>query len=513
MAGTYDGTTMKLYIDGKKETQASYSYSSTDGEITIGSRGAHSWHLEGKLDEIAIWGHALSEEELQTSMNLTYEGSEPGLLSYWQFNEGSGTSAGDPISNVDGTLNNMGDDDWIESTIALGGGTSDVQTVSTTGNVDFTGTGLSMDFTAKTGTDNIVVARIDTVPNINPTGVNTVFDDQYWVVNQFGSGTFEANLTFTISENLANAEETNPGLVKLYTRNSNDDGDWVYLISANSVDAANNKVTFNGINGFSQFIICSDILKFSGHISQDATWSGAVIVDGDIFVDNGTTLTIDPGTYVEFQGHYKLDVQGRLLAEGTATDSITFTPADHNTGWNRIIFDDTPATNDSSKIIYCRLEYGKGIGNFNNGGALFVGSFGDLLISRSTFYNNNSEVWGGAIYCDESDIRIENCDVNNNWGGFIGCGIYISDCNPFLTNNLIRNNNGGNGSVSCSNSDAIFINNTIVNNNNGLYCINNSDPTIKNTTVMTQIFIIVIFKEGTMLFKAPVQVQILQESI
>ena len=60
---------------------------------------------------------------------------------------------------------------------------------------------------------------------------------------------------------------------------------------------------------------------------------------GDIYVNDGITLTIDPGIFVEFQGHYKLEVDGTLLAIGTASDMITFTAVDHNTGWNSIVFD------------------------------------------------------------------------------------------------------------------------------------------------------------------------------
>ncbi len=40
-------------------------------------------------------------------------------------------------------------------------------------------------------------------------------------------------------------------------------------------------------------------------------------VTADITVANGVTLTIGAGTYVQFQGKYKLSIRGRLLAEGT----------------------------------------------------------------------------------------------------------------------------------------------------------------------------------------------------
>ena len=48
-------------------------------------------------------------------------------------------------------------------------------------------------------------------------------------------------------------------------------------------------------------------------------------IQGDITIPNDSTLTIEAGVLVEFQGHYALNVQGQLLAIGTDTNIITFT--------------------------------------------------------------------------------------------------------------------------------------------------------------------------------------------
>ena len=47
-------------------------------------------------------------------------------------------------------------------------------------------------------------------------------------------------------------------------------------------------------------------------------------IQGDITIPNDSTLTIEPGVLVEFQGHYALNVQGRLLAIGTDANKIDF---------------------------------------------------------------------------------------------------------------------------------------------------------------------------------------------
>ena len=47
-------------------------------------------------------------------------------------------------------------------------------------------------------------------------------------------------------------------------------------------------------------------------------------VNGHITVPTDSTLTIQAGVNIIFQGHYKFNVQGRVLAIGTVTDTIIF---------------------------------------------------------------------------------------------------------------------------------------------------------------------------------------------
>ena len=132
------------------------------------------------------------------------------------------------------------------------------------------------------------------------------------------------------------------------------------------------------------------------------TWTAdndPYLIYGDITIPNDSMLTIEPGVLVEFQKHAGLWVQGRLRAAGTETDSIIFTVADTNGfsqpdtsgGWNGIRFIDTPQTNDSSRLEYCRLEYGKAIGDawpLNSGGAMCVLNFGKISIDHCLFRYN-----------------------------------------------------------------------------------------------------------------------------
>ncbi|MFH2142697.1 MAG: right-handed parallel beta-helix repeat-containing protein, partial [Bacteroidota bacterium] len=170
-------------------------------------------------------------------------------------------------------------------------------------------------------------------------------------------------------------------------------------------------------------------------------------INGEITIPDGTTLTIEPGVLVEFQGHYKLNVQGRLLAIGTEADTITFTvqPDSLATGWHGIRFDNTPAANDSSKIAYCKLQYGNATGSSPDyhGGAIYINSFSKLLIANNNISNNSTSSnsgYGGGIYCSHANPIIINNNITNNSADGNGGGICCSYANPIITNNTIRNN-------------------------------------------------------------------------
>ena len=180
-------------------------------------------------------------------------------------------------------------------------------------------------------------------------------------------------------------------------------------------------------------------------------------IQGNIEIPSDSTLSIEPGVIVEFQGHYEFQVQGRLLAIGTETDTILFTVND-TTGfgdpdtsfgsWYGIRFIDTPQHNDSSKIVYCKLQYGKAFGrlwHLNAGGAICITQFDKVLISNCLI-NNNSAISptehvsiGGGLYFFNSDIVIkDNTFINNS--AHSGGAVFFDESNPVFSNNIFINN-------------------------------------------------------------------------
>ncbi len=211
-------------------------------------------------------------------------------------------------------------------------------------------------------------------------------------------------------------------------------------------------------------------------------------------------------------------------------------------GWHGIRFGYGGPTIDSSRFKYCVFAFGKATSQEyldKSGGAIAVYQYDNLMISNSFFYKNAALDAGGAVAIAESNITLEennyfhNAAVNggaiaamgsspsiaksffvdnhasNSGGGislFLGCNGDITanlfagnfadyggamqfetNCNPLVLNNLIYSNvayvEGGGADIE-GNSQASFINNTIIENialfGGGIDVEVNSSPVFRN---------------------------------
>ena len=198
------------------------------------------------------------------------------------------------------------------------------------------------------------------------------------------------------------------------------------------------------------FSICNAFTNVpAGNVSGHWMLSGSPYqIQGNITVPNGTTLTIDPGVTVLFEnGPYTMEVKGRVLAIGTLSKYIYFTAANHVTGFSGIRFDTLAGTNDTSKFIYCNLQYGADNATYFNGGAFEMSSWNKVIISNSTITkcqatNGGYGGQGGAIFCNAAGPLITNDSIYNNNSGGNGGGIYLgNDTNAVIENCYIYNNN------------------------------------------------------------------------
>lgn len=110
-----DGATLTSYLNGNEESQALTGDPSASiaGDIYIGASADGNELFDGRIDEIRIWDHARCAELINAYSNTELEGTEPGLVAWYNFNQGTAdyqnpneTTLTDRGGNgLDGTLN------------------------------------------------------------------------------------------------------------------------------------------------------------------------------------------------------------------------------------------------------------------------------------------------------------------------------------------------------------------------------------------------------------------------
>jgi hypothetical protein len=113
VAGTFDGTTMRLYVNGvlDNSTAASGTAAGT-GTFMLGRNYEAQRTLNGSLDEARVWTRTLSATEIAASP-CQVSATAAGLEAYWRLNEGTGTVANDLTGRGHtGTLMGMTNTDW-----------------------------------------------------------------------------------------------------------------------------------------------------------------------------------------------------------------------------------------------------------------------------------------------------------------------------------------------------------------------------------------------------------------
>lgn len=255
----------KLYIDGVQDQSFTYTPGPmTLDRTTIGAlfRTSASDLFNGRIEQVSVWDKALTLTEIRDMFHQPLQGNEVGLQAYYDWDENV-NQVFDVVSGDGGAI--VGGAAHTTSTAPAGVGI-EFTTTEANGVVTFTGTGLTANYSSQNGA-TVIVSRIDVEPNSlsGIPGNLTTLDDQYWVAHRSGTGTFAANVTFTVAEDLTASDETTPGQVQLFYRDQGADGDWAFVAAASSVNAAADQATFNGITAFKrQFIVARNTEPFIG---------------------------------------------------------------------------------------------------------------------------------------------------------------------------------------------------------------------------------------------------------
>lgn len=104
LAGTYDGTIMKFYVNGElagEKVVKNFAVNATY-PLRIGAgatEGNQTHFFPGQITDVRVWNIASSQKEIQNQMNYRQLGSEACLAGYWPLNEGAGGAIKDKTAN------------------------------------------------------------------------------------------------------------------------------------------------------------------------------------------------------------------------------------------------------------------------------------------------------------------------------------------------------------------------------------------------------------------------------
>ncbi len=199
---------------------------------------------------------------------------------------------------------------------------------------------------------------------------------------------------------------------------------------------------------------------------------------GDILVNEGSTLNIEPGVEILFSPNSQLYVKGTLLAQGTESDSILFSSSNADSVWKGIKFWGMSKP-EPSEIDYCIIENCCSTGDDleSLGGAIFA-YFTELSITHSHIHNNTvtvtrEEKGCGGLFVHKAEAEIFNniFQYNVGDGGSGGGGICLYSNKALIAFNKIENNqcihsnnNFTTGAIHFSSSKGSIYNNLILNN-------------------------------------------------
>ena len=176
LAFTYDGSNIHLYKDG-----VLISSTPANGVITQSAQSFRLagldyqndvFHMNGRLDEVRLWGVALSQTEINswmcTSIDLTHPNYN-NLMGYWRLNDGQGTIAYDQTANGNNGML-MGGTQWQISTTCFGSTTPQLTYVPDDNFENYLeangmGDGIVLN-------DNVFTSAIDTVTYLDVSNQN-----------------------------------------------------------------------------------------------------------------------------------------------------------------------------------------------------------------------------------------------------------------------------------------------------------------------------------------------------
>jgi len=162
------------------------------------------------------------------------------------------------------------------------------------------------------------------------------------------------------------------------------------------------------------------------------------IIDGNLILLDGETLTIEPGNILQFEMGHSLEIRGKLIAQGEQSNVITFTsnqPTPAPGDWRQIYFNEP----DPGCIFeYCNVWYGGMGGNTGNIELNNTGTNVNLTQITSSYSYN-----AGLFITTNSSPTIYYCSfLNNNEEGIVVVNTPTLPSYPIMIGCFVENNGG-----------------------------------------------------------------------
>lgn len=296
-------TQITIFLNDKK-----YTYNGTFPAINLNrivlgkDYNTNSRTFNGQMDEFTVWNRALTDDEIYLSRHLIKENStDPNLIAYYQFNNTQNFGIlYDKKNSNDLTISSS--ITFPATTAPIGVGTSQLMTINTAGNFNYTIAKANLNFSSTTPNGKVVVSKLNVLPNETPV-TNTVANE-YWILDNYGTNLTFSGLTTLDLQTGTNVSSMTPANFSVFKRNNNGhlQTGWTQDATATSINA--NTIQFPG----------------SG-LNQSYQW----------FVGSNVTLGIDEVTpnasFVIYPNPY---IQGQLLNVKGIASNFTFTLYDVN---------------------------------------------------------------------------------------------------------------------------------------------------------------------------------------
>jgi len=235
------------------------------------------------------------------------------------------------------------------------------------------------------------------------------------------------------------------------------------------------KIELEKIGGIPQFITEDYTIK-----------SGKYDIDHDIKVENAT-LTIEKGTTINFGkdkgiyiGKYE-ENHSQIISEGTKAEPIILQTK--MIRWCGLRLENTKSDNilRYTRISGALKDRGGGINIYR----------GRLLLDNIILERCEAEyTTGGGINIEDSDVRMENASIIDNYANSCGGGIYVNNSEVKIINTFIKNNKASAGAgidiqhkSNISLEDTALISNHAEGPGGGIRAQDNSKVRITNITV------------------------------